>query len=204
MIRHLKKRSNPHASLHGEDDMDSERSQELVAVPVGKRALEEDDYATVAKRPRMETSPVQAVPVSPSSNDVAALTSWLLGASDDALSCDLFGDISSFNSLASAGSEVSASRENVTAPLHHALREQLPTMLFATEEDVKPCVQQQAPPKPQVPAGMTVSLCEQELWSEFHKATTEMILTRNGRCLFPTPKLRLSGLPAYGIFSIML
>eukprot|EP01137_Pigoraptor_chileana_P025732 Opistho-2@95620 len=205
MIRHLKKRSNPHASLHGEDDVDSERS-EMVAVPCGKRPLDDDAYTTVAKRARMEASPVQAVPVTMPFNfngdnsDSAQLTSWLLSASDNVLgSCDsLFAD--GFDRLAVAGAEVSASMENVNAPLHHALRNQLPQMFFPSEDDVKPVVNC----KPQVPAGMSVSLCEPELWTEFHKSTTEMILTRNGRCLFPTPKLRMNALPAYGLFSVML
>eukprot|EP00095_Tigriopus_kingsejongensis_P008857 maker-scaffold15_size728074-snap-gene-4.18 protein:Tk08857 transcript:maker-scaffold15_size728074-snap-gene-4.18-mRNA-1 annotation:"t-box transcription factor tbx18 isoform x1" len=42
--------------------------------------------------------------------------------------------------------------------------------------------------------GVRVELMGQELWKKFHRLSTEMIITKAGRRMFPTLKVRLSGL----------
>ncbi|KAF0293668.1 T-box transcription factor TBX18 [Amphibalanus amphitrite] len=42
--------------------------------------------------------------------------------------------------------------------------------------------------------GITAELCSRDLWLEFHEHGTEMIITKMGRRMFPTVKVRLHGL----------
>eukprot|EP01137_Pigoraptor_chileana_P035426 Opistho-2@29417 len=65
---------------------------------------------------------------------------------------------------------------------------------------------------PQLPAqGMlergenpAVELVNSDLWRSFCQHTTEMIISRHGRCLFPALKIRVSGLVATDLYMILL
>ena len=49
-----------------------------------------------------------------------------------------------------------------------------------------------------------VSLEEGELWSRFERLTNEMIVTKNGRRMFPVIKVRINGLEPTAFYSILL
>ena len=49
-----------------------------------------------------------------------------------------------------------------------------------------------------------VSIRDSQLWETFAALTNEMILTKSGRCMFPTIKLVLSGLEPNAIYKILL
>ncbi len=49
-----------------------------------------------------------------------------------------------------------------------------------------------------------VGLEEGELWSRFERLTNEMIVTKNGRRMFPVIKVRISGLEPTAFYSILL
>ena len=49
-----------------------------------------------------------------------------------------------------------------------------------------------------------VSLQEPELWDKFHKLTNEMIVTKNGRRMFPVIKVALTGLDPSTFYTIHL
>lgn len=49
-----------------------------------------------------------------------------------------------------------------------------------------------------------VELEEAELWSKFKRLTNEMIVTKNGRRMFPVIKVRVSGLNPEAFYSVML
>ena len=51
---------------------------------------------------------------------------------------------------------------------------------------------------------ISVSLEEDELWSRFERLTNEMIVTKNGRRMFPVIKVRISGLEPSAFYSILL
>ncbi|XP_047665209.1 T-box transcription factor TBX5b [Tachysurus fulvidraco] len=42
--------------------------------------------------------------------------------------------------------------------------------------------------------GIRVHLHERELWRKFHDVTTEMIITKAGRRMFPSYKVKVTGL----------
>jgi brachyury protein len=48
------------------------------------------------------------------------------------------------------------------------------------------------------------SLEDGELWSRFERVTNEMILTKNGRRMFPVIKVRIGGLEPMALYSILL
>ncbi|XP_002733999.2 uncharacterized protein LOC100313748 [Saccoglossus kowalevskii] len=50
--------------------------------------------------------------------------------------------------------------------------------------------------------GVTVSLDEPDLWREFHKHGTEMILNRTGRRMFPCIGVQISGLEPAALYSV--
>ena len=54
------------------------------------------------------------------------------------------------------------------------------------------------------PGNISVSLEEGELWSRFERLTNEMIVTKNGRRMFPVIKVRISGLEPSAFYSILL
>jgi len=56
-------------------------------------------------------------------------------------------------------------------------------------------------PKPDQPLA---ELDEVELWSRFNRLTNEMIVTKNGRRMFPVLKVNLSGLDPHGMYSLCL
>jgi len=49
-----------------------------------------------------------------------------------------------------------------------------------------------------------VGLEEGELWSRFERLTNEMIVTKNGRRMFPVIKVRINGLEPTAFYSILL
>ena len=49
-----------------------------------------------------------------------------------------------------------------------------------------------------------VELQEPELWDKFHKLTNEMIVTKNGRRMFPVIKVALSGLDPNTFYTVHL
>lgn len=49
-----------------------------------------------------------------------------------------------------------------------------------------------------------VNLCDSSLWDEFHKRGTEMIITKNGRRMFPAIKIEMRGLQANKIYSLQV
>ena len=51
---------------------------------------------------------------------------------------------------------------------------------------------------------ISVSLEDDELWSRFERLTNEMIVTKNGRRMFPVIKVRISGLEPSAFYSILL
>uniref|UniRef100_A0A8C3G173 T-box domain-containing protein n=1 Tax=Cyclopterus lumpus TaxID=8103 RepID=A0A8C3G173_CYCLU len=51
---------------------------------------------------------------------------------------------------------------------------------------------------------LRVSLEEEELWSKFHLITNEMIVTKNGRRMFPVLKVSVSGLDPSSMYSFLL
>jgi len=54
------------------------------------------------------------------------------------------------------------------------------------------------------PGNISVSLEDGELWSRFERLTNEMIVTKNGRRMFPVIKVRISGLEPSAFYSILL
>lgn len=61
--------------------------------------------------------------------------------------------------------------------------------------------------QPQVVAAMPqvrIELEESALWDKFKKLTNEMIVTKNGRRMFPVIKVRVSGLDPSAFYSVML
>lgn len=48
--------------------------------------------------------------------------------------------------------------------------------------------------KPAARKEITVTLEDKELWEEFDRQVNEMIITKTGRCLFPTLKIKVAGL----------
>nr|CAB3226124.1 Brachyury [Phallusia mammillata] len=53
-------------------------------------------------------------------------------------------------------------------------------------------------------SGVKMTLLEQQLWSKFHSYVNEMIVTKNGRRMFPVLKTSISGLDPNAMYSIML
>lgn len=53
-------------------------------------------------------------------------------------------------------------------------------------------------------AGVVMTLGFRPLWKLFGTHTTEMIVTRSGRCLFPVPAVRIQGLDPRGLFRVDL
>ncbi|XP_026283045.1 T-box transcription factor T-like [Frankliniella occidentalis] len=51
---------------------------------------------------------------------------------------------------------------------------------------------------------LQVSLDDRELWLRFHGLTNEMIVTKNGRRMFPVVKVSVSGLDATAMYSVLL
>jgi brachyury protein len=51
---------------------------------------------------------------------------------------------------------------------------------------------------------IVVQLQEADLWSKFHTLTNEMIVTKNGRRMFPVIKTMLSGLEPTTFYSVLL
>ena len=49
-----------------------------------------------------------------------------------------------------------------------------------------------------------IELEESQLWDKFKKLTNEMIVTKNGRRMFPVIKVRVSGLDPSAFYSVML
>ena len=49
-----------------------------------------------------------------------------------------------------------------------------------------------------------VDLQEKDLWSRFHEKINEMIVTKNGRRMFPVIKLNLDGLEPNTLYKILL
>ena len=49
-----------------------------------------------------------------------------------------------------------------------------------------------------------VDLQEKDLWSKFHGKINEMIVTKNGRRMFPVIKVNISGLEPNTFYSILL
>ncbi|KAK9760837.1 hypothetical protein K7432_014734 [Basidiobolus ranarum] len=43
-----------------------------------------------------------------------------------------------------------------------------------------------------------------ELWKQFNSIGNEMIITKTGRCLFPSLKFKVTGLDPYGLYKIEL
>ncbi|CAG2206319.1 TBR1 [Mytilus edulis] len=59
---------------------------------------------------------------------------------------------------------------------------------------------QQMPPQRQV----CVYLCNRELWVKFHQHTTEMIITKQGRRMFPTLQYSLTGLDPHKQYNVFV
>ncbi|KAK3909911.1 T-related protein [Frankliniella fusca] len=51
---------------------------------------------------------------------------------------------------------------------------------------------------------LQVSLDDRDLWLRFHGLTNEMIVTKNGRRMFPVVKVSVSGLDATAMYSVLL
>ena len=51
---------------------------------------------------------------------------------------------------------------------------------------------------------ISVVLQEPELWNKFHRLTNEMIVTKNGRRMFPVIKVAISGLDPSAFYSVHL
>ena len=49
-----------------------------------------------------------------------------------------------------------------------------------------------------------VELQESDLWNKFHEKTNEMIVTKNGRRMFPVIKANISGLEPNTFYSVIL
>ncbi|CAL1544134.1 unnamed protein product [Lymnaea stagnalis] len=56
-----------------------------------------------------------------------------------------------------------------------------------------------APEKP-----ILVELCHADLWTSFHRLGTEMIITKSGRRMFPSMKMRVSGLNPEKLYTMRL
>ncbi|XP_076642032.1 T-box protein 2 isoform X1 [Halictus rubicundus] len=57
---------------------------------------------------------------------------------------------------------------------------------------------------PPLPPGVKVELQNQELWRQFHAETTEMIITKLGRRMFPSIQLKVSGLESRTRYCVLL
>lgn len=65
-----------------------------------------------------------------------------------------------------------------------------------------PIDSQLPPPPPRMASGSTILLEDARLWSQFHSVGNEMIITKNGRCLFPTLRFRPIKLDPKALYSI--
>lgn len=54
------------------------------------------------------------------------------------------------------------------------------------------------------PSDITVSLCQAELWKQFHREGTEMILTKDGRRIFPGFRIKVEGMNTLQQYCIYL
>ncbi|KAG0712267.1 T-box transcription factor TBX18 [Chionoecetes opilio] len=52
--------------------------------------------------------------------------------------------------------------------------------------------------------GVAIQLMHRDLWAKFHSLTTEMIITKNGRRMFPVVKVRLRGLDPERTYAVFL
>ncbi|XP_050722816.1 T-box transcription factor TBX10-like isoform X1 [Eriocheir sinensis] len=52
--------------------------------------------------------------------------------------------------------------------------------------------------------GVGIQLLQRDLWTKFHSLTTEMIITKNGRRMFPVVKVRLRGLDPEKTYAVFL
>ena len=71
----------------------------------------------------------------------------------------------------------------------------LQTFAADMEGNLSPAVSHQ-------PIGVTLE--DGDLWSRFERLTNEMIVTKNGRRMFPVIKVRISGLEPAAFYSILL
>lgn len=68
----------------------------------------------------------------------------------------------------------------------------------------QPAPQPQPPQQQQRRSELRVELCSRDLWRRFHALGTEMIITKAGRRMFPTVKVRLSGLDPSATYIVFL
>ncbi|XP_031834908.1 T-box protein 2 [Nomia melanderi] len=57
---------------------------------------------------------------------------------------------------------------------------------------------------PPLPPEVKVELQNRELWKQFHEETTEMIITKSGRLMFPSIQLAISGLECRARYCVLL
>ncbi|XP_066593760.1 T-box transcription factor TBX6-like [Prorops nasuta] len=55
-----------------------------------------------------------------------------------------------------------------------------------------------------LPPEVKVELLNRQLWQQFHTETTEMIITKQGRCMFPSIELNVTGLERRAKYSVFL
>ena len=60
------------------------------------------------------------------------------------------------------------------------------------------------PPAMVESGNIRVELQESDLWNKFHDKTNEMIVTKNGRRMFPVIKVNISGLEPNTFYSVIL
>ncbi|XP_058834809.1 T-box-containing protein TBX6L-like [Topomyia yanbarensis] len=60
------------------------------------------------------------------------------------------------------------------------------------------------PPRFPLPSEVDVKLQNRELWSQFHRIGTEMIITKSGRRMFPSMRLSINGLEAEENYCVLI
>ncbi|XP_059216329.1 T-box transcription factor TBX2-A isoform X2 [Stomoxys calcitrans] len=61
-----------------------------------------------------------------------------------------------------------------------------------------------APPRPTLPGNVEAKLENNDLWQQFHKIGTEMIITKSGRRMFPSMRVSVAGLEEDTQYCILL
>ncbi|XP_073837808.1 uncharacterized protein [Musca autumnalis] len=61
-----------------------------------------------------------------------------------------------------------------------------------------------APPRPKLPGNVEAKLENNDLWQQFHKIGTEMIITKSGRRMFPSMRVSVTGLEEDTQYCVLL
>ncbi|XP_044512539.1 T-box transcription factor TBX2-like [Gracilinanus agilis] len=135
-------------------------------------------------------------------NPAPALWGFPLGSrsnQEDKVGVFVPGDIKAFGAdprTCGSSSLISPLKFTWAAASHHTLELPSPPQSTDLPGSAKPMASRGTPaPSPHSP--ISASLEDVDLWTEFYRVGTEMVITKSGRRMFPQCKIRLSGLVPY-------